>query len=223
MEVTRRVHKRTQRVDSGLPCDSCPVVTCRVEGSLDESSETLEWFRGHTWTRRVTHVHSTSLVIVWPLTRVDHGVLVKLTQERSEKGRMVFYSLLEMRTWEDFNYKCYHVDRRRIGRDIRAREFIRLHRGESSHYTLPRVVSMCRPEGLTCYVLTWYYVLCDLCMLCDIRPDRRVQRLTWPEGPQPDRAGGSNVLDRTGGYNELWDWKVSLRRIDQRVLPSYSL
>ena len=35
------------------------------------SSEALEGSRGHAWTRRVTHVHSTSLVKVWPLARVD--------------------------------------------------------------------------------------------------------------------------------------------------------
>ena len=53
------------------------------------------------------------------------------------------------------------------------------------------------------YVLCCALFLCDLCHAELYRPDQRVQRFMRPEGPQPDRTGGSNELDRTRGSNEL--------------------
>ena len=40
-----------------------------------------------------------------------------------------------------------YVIRRGLDQYIRVRDYPS-YRGESSHYTLPRVVSMCRPKGL---------------------------------------------------------------------------
>ena len=78
-----------------------------------------------------------------------------------------------------------------------------------------RVLCVCVCLRFMCIVLYVCYVL--------YRPDQRVQRLMRPEGLRSDRIGGSNELDQTGRSNELWDWRVPLRHIDRRVIPSYSL
>ena len=87
--------------------------------------------------------------------------------------------------------------------------------GESSHYTLPRVVAMC-DERVLCACLSYAWLCGMYCMLYYVllRMDRRVQRTMRPKGSQPDWTRGSN---------ELWNWRVPLRYIDRRVLLSYSL
>ena len=82
-------------------------------------------------------------------------------------------------------------------------------------YAYRKVLCVCVCLRFMCIVLYVCYVLYG--------PNQRVQRLMRPEGPRSDRTEGSNDLDRIGGSNELRDWRVPLRHIDRRVIPSYSL
>ena len=43
------------------------------------------------------------------MTLVDLESLVKLIQEKSERSKMVFYSLLEMTLWKDFGELTNHL------------------------------------------------------------------------------------------------------------------
>ena len=107
--------------------------------------------------------------------------------------------------------------------DIENESILDIIRGESSHYTLPRMVSMCSLEGLMFMCMLTFMGIMLYVFYVLFRPDLRVQRPMRPEGPRSDRTGGSNELDRTRRSNELWEWRVPLRHIDHRVLPSYSL
>ena len=66
-------------------------------------------------------------------------------------------------------------------------------RGESTHYTLPRVVAMC-DQRVLCAFLS-FACLCDMYSMLYylfLRPDRRVQRTMRSESFQPDQTIGSN-------------------------------
>ena len=66
-------------------------------------------------------------------------------------------------------------------------EIIRVTRGESSHYTLPRVVSMCGPEGHTCLLEIMCFVIMYAMYYSDQTGgsnDLRGQRVLNQTGPE---------------------------------------
>ena len=93
----------------------------------------------------------------------------------------------------------FRMIRRRLDPISRSPRFpsYRVTRGESSHYTLPRVV-LCVDQRVLCVM---YEIMCYVLCVCCYRPDRRVQRyrpgqraqraMTGPEGPTSYGTGGS--------------------------------